>query len=111
MTHTGDNQPRGATHGSFTRLPRAYEMEAFDILPAQLRAAVAETAQKLASTDIHRALQKRLADGAPWQSALDDVERLIRMTESVEIRFAGGVPGVSVQRPEYGTVRTRRRRR
>lgn len=106
------NQVASSSAVGITSAPVAYEMEAYDLLPPVLRAALAESAQKWFSLDVHRMLQDRLAWGLPWDDAVAGTLRQMRAGERTEINRSGHLGAiVSIQRPEYGALRTRRRRR
>ncbi len=114
MSAIGHNQAALARGAPQVTLPAEMEIELFDILPPLLREVVAESAQAISPHAVHHTLQAALARGMPWDEAVVATAWQVRRTEAMEIAAFGGPAaraGVSVQRPEYGVVRPRRRGR
>jgi 7-keto-8-aminopelargonate synthetase-like enzyme len=96
------------------QVPREDEMRFYDALPAAIRECIASAAIPILAAGTARRALRLLDQGHDPQAVMRDAVQAIRNAEAREL-YSYSTPhnqaGVTVQRPEYGVVLPRRRRR
>lgn len=114
---TMDPRNGNARHAEGTRHVASttdQEMEAFDALPPRLRGALCAAAQDISALDAYQSFWQARRQGVPVRAMETFMIQQIMQMEADELRRFNSLAtqaGVSVQRPDYGIARTRRKRR